>query len=419
MTRSCAPVLLEDSWGSLAQPVLTFEQAEDIAQANGTPYLALSPTRITENILALRRGLPGVELYYAMKSNPDAAILGILRELVDGIDAASHGEVCMAEGAGYAPERLIHTHPIKKESDIRRCVEHGVRWFTFDNLDEVDKLEPYSEGINVLLRLAIPNTKCTVNLSSKFGVYPDKVSTVLQGAYRAGLRVRGVAFHVGSQCGDPSNYGMALRLARAAFDRGAEVGYDFDTLDIGGGFPVSYRTNLPEIEDYCNAVVKGISELFSGSIRVIAEPGRSISGDAMTLAVSVVGRAVRNGVQWYYIDDGVYGAFSGMLFDACDYRLVSRRPGPYEECVVAGPTCDSIDVVSRDQLLPRLEIGDLLMVPGMGAYTKAHATRFNGFAPPATILLPDERFGTIEANFGSGGNDASAREHRRLRRIAV
>ncbi len=391
MTRYIAPMLLDDSRGSLAQPVLSFKQAEEIAQVNGTPFLALSPTRITENANALRRGLPGVELFYAMKSNPDPGILEVLSGLVDGIDVASYGEVCTAAAAGYVPERLIHTNPIKKESDIGICVQHGVRWFTFDNLDEVGKLEPYAQEMDLLLRLAIPDTKCTVNLSSKFGVYPGDVSAILRSARDAGLRVRGVAFHVGSQCGEPKDYERALRLARAAFDEGARVGYDFDVLDIGGGFPVSYRSSMPELERFCGSVMLGIREFFPDPLRIIAEPGRSISGEAMTLAVRVIGRAVRNGVRWYYIDDGVYGAFSGMVFDGCDYRLVSERPGGVEECVVAGPSCDSIDVVSRDQLLPRLEVGDLLMVPGMGAYTKAHATRFNGFAPPATIVLPDAR----------------------------
>jgi len=126
--------------------------------------------------------------------------------------------------------------------------------------------------------------------------------------------------------------------------------------------------------------------MFSARVRIIAEPGRCISGDSMTLVVRVIGRSIRSGIPWYFIDDGLYGAFSGKLFDHCDYELIPQRTGPVRECVVAGPTCDSIDIVSRDQMLPDLQVGDLLIVPSMGAYTKASATSFNGFQPPVTVV---------------------------------
>src|SRR4029079_9156988 len=141
-----------------------------------------------------------------------------------------------------------------------------------------------------------------------------------------------------------------------------------------------------KLEDFCRVVSRGLSRMFPAGVRIIAEPGRCISGDSMTLFVRVIGRSVRNGVPWYFIDDGLYGAFSGKLFDHCDYELIPQRVGPATECVVAGPTCDSIDIVSRDQPLPSLEVGDLLMVPSMGAYTRASATSFNGFQPPVTVV---------------------------------
>jgi ornithine decarboxylase len=141
-----------------------------------------------------------------------------------------------------------------------------------------------------------------------------------------------------------------------------------------------------KLEDFCRVVSRGLSQLFPAGVRVIAEPGRCISGDSMTLVVRVIGRSIRNGIPWYFIDDGLYGAFSGKLFDHCDYELIPQRIGPVHECVVAGPTCDSIDIVSRDQPLPDLEVGDLLLVPSMGAYTKASATSFNGFQPPVTVV---------------------------------
>jgi len=327
-----------------------------------------------------------VGLYYAMKSNPDPELLGLLSGLVDGIDVASYGEVAVAAAAGVAPERLFHSNPIKKDTDIIRSVQHGVQWFTFDNADEIEKLRTHAPDANVLLRVAIRNDKCVVNLGAKFGVTADAAVPLILKARAASLNVRGIAFHVGSQSTDPGVYTAALKLVRGLFDTAAAAGVRLDTLDIGGGFPVAYRTTVPKLEDFCRVVSRTLSETFPAGVRIIAEPGRCISGDAMTLVVRVIGRSVRNGVPWYTIDDGLYGAFSGRLYDHCDYELLPIRTGPARACVVAGPTCDSIDIVSEDQLLPDLEIGDLLLVPGMGAYTKASASAFNGFQPPATIL---------------------------------
>jgi ornithine decarboxylase len=225
-----------------------------------------------------------------------------------------------------------------------------------------------------------------VDLGAKFGAHVDEALSLVLQARAAGVNVRGIAFHVGSQSTDPGTYVAALKLVRRLFDDAAKIGVRLDTLDIGGGFPVVYRTSVPKLEDFCRVVSRGLSQMFPAGVRVIAEPGRCISGDSMTLVVRVIGRSVRNGIPWYFIDDGLYGAFSGKLFDHCDYELIPVKSGPIRECVVAGPTCDSIDIVSRDQMLPDLDIGDLLIVPGMGAYTKASATSFNGFQPPVTVV---------------------------------
>jgi len=368
------------------EPGLSFDRAAVLAGTVATPFLVLAPSRIHQSIRTLRTCLPGVELYYAMKSNPDPELLGLLSGLVDGIDVASYPEVALAAAAGVTPERLFHSNPVKKDTDIAACVRHGVRWFTFDNVDEIPKLQAHAPDASVLLRVAIRNESCVVDLGAKFGAHEDEALALVLHARSVGVNVRGIAFHVGSQSTDPAIYLAALTLARRLFDSAAKAGVRLDTLDIGGGFPVVYRTSVPKLEDFCRVVSRGLSRMFPAGVRIIAEPGRCISGDSMTLVVRVIGRSVRNGVPWYFIDDGLYGAFSGKLFDHCDYELKPVRRGPVRECVVAGPTCDSIDIVSRDQMLPDLEIGDLLIVPGMGAYTKASATSFNGFQPPVTVV---------------------------------
>jgi ornithine decarboxylase len=373
----------------LAQANLSHEQAVRLVPAAPTPFLALSADKLKINLRTLKRELPGVELYYAMKSNPSAKILDLLVHLAEGVDVASVNEVLNAKAAGFSPHRMLHSHPIKSRPDLEACVREGIQWFTFDNVDEIPKIHELAPGANVLLRMAIAKNSSVVNLSLKFGADERHAMPLIRNAVAAGLRVRGLAFHVGSQCRNPDNYRSALQACRRVFEAAKSEGIEFDVLDIGGGFPIGYRTDVPPLSKFCAVISEGLRTLFPPSLRVIAEPGRCISGDAVTLVVSVIGKALRKGIPWYFIDDGVYGSFSGKLFDLCDYRLLSERPGPRTQCVVAGPTCDSIDVVSRDQLLPQLQIGDLLLVPGMGAYTHASATFFNGFNPAQVLVIEE------------------------------
>jgi ornithine decarboxylase len=393
--------------GSLTDPVVDFDQARELARWWSTPLLVLSPGRLRENVEVLRNGLPGVQIYYAMKSNPSIEILRLLNGLVDGVDVASSGEISIATQAGFRISNMIHSHPVKRETDIEESVRLGVNWFVFDNADEIPKLAQYAPGRNLLLRVAIKNGSCVVDLSSKFGASREDVASLLLGARRSGLNVRGIAFHVGSQSRDPQVYASALKLVDGIFRQAWDLGLELDTLDIGGGFPVSYREKLPSVAEFCEVVSRGLSGLMKANVTVLCEPGRSISGSSATLITRVTGRARRQGMPWFYIDDGVYGAFSGCLFDHCDYRLISDRNGRKGRCVVAGPTCDSIDVVSRDQALPRLDIGDILLVPGMGAYTSASATSFNGFEPPRMVVLDE------------AGGDAGSAVVRHRRRVAV
>src|SRR6266850_4571200 len=200
------------------EPGLTFDRAAVLAGTVATPFLVLSPTKIQQSIRTLRTCLPGVELFYAMKSNPDPELLGMLSGLVDGIDVASYPEVALAAAAGIAPERLFHSHPIKKDTDISACLRHGVRWFTYDNADEIPKLQAHAPDANVLLRVAIKNDNCVVDLAAKYGAHQDEALALILQARAAGVNVRGIAFHVGSQSSDPAIYVAALKVVRRLFD---------------------------------------------------------------------------------------------------------------------------------------------------------------------------------------------------------
>jgi ornithine decarboxylase len=375
---------------ALEQPVINFAQAKHLAKIYPTPFLVLSPSRITNSLSILREYLPDAKIFYAMKSNPSSSILKIVKNFVDGIDVASFGEVSSCQEVGYSSNNIIHTNPVKKEPDLISSVKQGIKWFVIDNIEEIKKIKRLAPNANILLRVAITNPNCVVNLSAKFGAHEHDILPILKRAKSAELNVRGISFHVGSQCTDPYIYYSAVKYARKIFDMANSAGFTFDTLDVGGGFPISYQEALPTLSQYCVVLKNSLRDFFPYKLNLIIEPGRCVSGGCMTLVTRVIGRNVRNGVTWYYIDDGVYGAFSGIMFDKCNYRLVSNRSASLEECVVAGPTCDSIDVVARDQKLPRLAIGELLLVPGMGAYTIASATSFNGFAPPRTIVVNEE-----------------------------
>lgn len=373
---------VENSYRTAA-PVLSFDEARGLALEFGTPLLAVSQSAVLRNFEGLRAGLPGVELFYAAKSNPDHHILTTLQEAGCSVDVCSVGEMKAALAAGFTPERMLHTHPCKTVENLETCYRTGLRWFVYDNENELPKISRYAPEANLLLRVAVASTSSVINLSAKFGAAPPDAVALMCSARDAGLSVRGIAFHVGSQCLSPDDYRTALMRVRQVWDEAAAAGIELDVLDIGGGMPAPYRTSVLSLESYCQSVMQAIESIFGDllpGIRVIAEPGRVMSADTVTLVTSVIGKSPRNGQTQYIIDDGLYGSFSGKVYDHTDFRLMAE--GQDERacypCVVAGPTCDSTDIVARDQDMPDLEIGEILLVPTMGSYTAASASTFNG-----------------------------------------
>lgn len=358
--------------------LLTFDHAKRLAKRHGTPLLALSRSVLRENYEALQKSLPNVTLYYAIKANPHREVLRLLRAGGSRFDVSSIEEIRLARRAGAPADDLLYTKPFNKPEELRFAHEAGLTWFVVENEGEVAKLAAHAPGANVLVRLRVSNKDAVVDLSYKFGAQGDDILRLIQAARRAKLRPRGLSFHVGSQCTNPFAYADALASCRQLFNQAASKRIILDTLDIGGGFPVSYVENVMPIDRFCEPIAEAIEKYFD-QIRVIAEPGRFLVANAVWLITQVIGRAKRGGVPWYYIDDGLYGSFSGKLFDHCEYVIQSERGGERELCVIAGPTCDSFDVLYTDRALPPAETGDLLIVPGMGAYTNASASTFNGF----------------------------------------
>ncbi|ADG69615.1 Ornithine decarboxylase [Planctopirus limnophila DSM 3776] len=366
----------------VAEPVVSFEQAKELAAEYGTPLMCVSRSVVARNYEILQAGLPGVELFYAAKSNPDLTILRTLRRLGGSVDICSVGELKAALQAGFTPEQMLHTHPCKTVDNLMTCYEAGVRLFVYDNATELKKVHRLTPDVGLLLRVAMSSASSMINLSAKFGCAPSEAVDLLRQARELGMNVRGISFHVGSQTLEPGDYDRALAKVRQIFDDAACEGIDLEILDIGGGMPAPYREAIISLETYCDIVRQSLEIHFGDlPVRVIAEPGRVISADTQTLITSVIGKSVRpNGATQYIIDDGLYGSFSGKVYDHTDFNLMAENhlDRPCFPCVVAGPTCDSTDVVSRDQELPNLEIGELILVPSMGSYTNASGSTFNG-----------------------------------------
>jgi len=371
------------------------EHIRRLVRQFGSPLVIVDCERVRQQYRRLQRALPGVDLHYALKPMPHPAVVRTIAALGGSLDLATTGEVQLAAALGIEGSRCIHTHPIKRDIDIRNALEHDVRIFVVDNPDEVRKFRRYRDRAELLIRVSFRSPGAVSDLSRKFGCDPENALELIRLAAQLGIAVRGLSFHVGSQAPNPMKHVEAIeacgRLLVAA--RKEKLGW-LDTLDIGGGFPIDYTKRVPEIGRFCAPIRQALNALPS-RIRVIAEPGRFIVGPAAINVASVMGRAEREGHWWYYLDDGVYGSYSGQLFDHGVYPIDSlKTEGERRPSVLAGPTCDSIDVIAENLMLPPLKAGDLVVGRSMGAYTWAHATEFN-FFPKAAVVSVNETPGDL------------------------
>ncbi len=365
---------------------VNFDQARALVKRHGSPLLVLSRQRVRDSFAALQRALPNVQIFYAIKSNHNSEILKTLKQAGASFEVASFGELKMVMKIGINPKDVLNTQPFLSEKDFAECYKAGQRWFIFDNLDQLKRLTSKTNDIDLLLRLSFPNRNCQVDLSYKFGATIKEAEALIKAAHDTGARVHGVSFHVGSQSYTTKNYIKALKAVRKLFDKMQTQGIMLDSIDMGGGFPVPYTKALPPIERFAAPIRRKLVELFPG-MKISAEPGRFICGLTQSLIVKVNGKNVRRGVPWYYLDDGVYNSFSGKVYDHCEYRILTEKTGTPIKSVLAGPTCDSFDIVAEDIALPHLDIGDIILVPAMGAYTNVSSTTYNGFDQAKIITI--------------------------------
>ncbi|OGX05198.1 MAG: hypothetical protein A3G87_06825 [Omnitrophica bacterium RIFCSPLOWO2_12_FULL_50_11] len=356
-----------------------------------------SPVMIIRRSVLLRQyrrfltHLPQITPYYAIKANPHPEILKVFARLGAHFDVASAHEMNLVLSLGVPPHRLIFANTIKSIEDIQAAYRRRVRLMTFDNEPELYKIAKHAPGTRVLARIKVENVGSVVELSLKFGADPEHAVFLLRKAKSLGLRPEGVSFHVGSQCTRIENYVQALEISSAIFRETREEGLTLNVLDIGGGFPIRHfdHENHTCFELLARTVRKEAARLFDQKTRIIAEPGRFLVGPAGVLVTQVVGRTFRNNKNYYYLNDGIYGDFSGIVFDHCKYELKTLRRGQKFLSTVAGPTCDSFDTISLSEELPELDVGSVVYAKNIGAYSSASAVQsFNGFAP-AKIVMTD------------------------------
>ncbi len=358
-----------------------------LIKLHGTPLLVIDKARLIEEHNRFRKLLPRVRLFYAIKSNPHADIIKTFRDLGASFDCASEGEIRHVLNQGVHPERIIFANTIKRPEALKFCKKTKIDFVTFDNEPELYKIAEHAPGCRVLARLKVGNIGSIVELSLKFGADQDQIVPMLVKAKALGLKPEGISFHVGSQCTNIENYYRAFEVSAGLMKEASARGVPFKCVDIGGGFPIRhFDTDTHTIETFGSKLRRELDRLFPKEIDIIAEPGRALSGPAGILITRVVGRAIRNNKNYYYLDDGVYGDFSGIVFDHCKYDFKALKRGQKFATILAGPTCDSFDTISLSEDLPELDVNDVVYVPSIGSYSCASAVVFNGI-PPAKVIV--------------------------------
>lgn len=373
---------------------MSAKQLQAIAREHGTPVVVINHDVIRRNYAEFKKHLPKVQAYFAVKANPAPEIVRTLYRAGGSFDVASLPEFMLVyENIKHLPpkeqqdfiwDKIIYANPTKPKETLQ-ALDQYKPLVTYDNLNELKKIRQYAPRAGVVLRLRVPNTGSMVELSSKFGCDPGEAVDLVCEAFKLGLVVEGLSFHVGSQCTNFENFVQALNMAAAVMKESRSRGHEIKILDIGGGFPAHYNRHVKPFSALARKINAEIDRLFPKDLQILAEPGRFLVATAAMAVARIIGKAVRDGKTCYYIDDSVYHTYSGIIFDHCQYPLKTFKKGPTEICAVFGQTCDGLDTISQSEELPDLEIDDLVYSENIGAYSNASATWFNGF-PPAKVV---------------------------------
>jgi ornithine decarboxylase len=354
-----------------------------------TPLLLVDSDKVREKKSMIGSHIKNSKVFYAVKANPEGEILNFLNRLKMGFEISSEGELEILSSLGVEPERIISSNPVKSLKFLKMAATYGIKYFAFDSAEEVDKLSQFVPNCNVYIRLSVPNEGSEWPLSKKFGVELDEAARLLTYAKDMGLNPVGITFHVGSQCTNIYNWNIALDKAKVLWDMAERNRITLNLLNIGGGYPIKYTKDVLSIEAIEKNVSSLIYERFPRDADIHIEPGRAVVGDAGILVTSVIGKARRTDDDWIYIDVGV---FNGLMesVGGIKYSYVvenHKHPRLNKRWTIAGPSCDSFDVIDNNVTLPEPDIGNLILILSSGAYTVSYASEFNGFSIPKTILI--------------------------------
>ena len=366
---------------------LDFEQVRQAAQSGyDKPFLLLDPAIVRTKARRFKAAMPRVQPHYAVKANPNPTVLRTLIGEGVSFEIASIAELDLLLSLGVPVEEIYYSNPMKSRQYLRYAAEKGVEWYVLDSVEELRKIHEIKPDAKMYVRIDAPNVGSDWPLSGKFGAQTAEAEEIIAVAAELKADLAGVTFHVGSQCRNPENWRVGIEKARQVFDLMQKVGLNPRLLNIGGGFPVRHVKPIPSIEVIGDVVNRAL-EAFPAHVKVIAEPGRYMVSDAGYFVCRVIGTATRGGKRWMHLDAGLFGGIIETT-EGLKYKIRTDRSGPDIPWNVAGPTCDSIDVVMRDELLPSdIEEGDYVYLKNAGAYTTAYASNFNGFPLPEVRVI--------------------------------
>jgi ornithine decarboxylase len=369
-----------------------FEIAHPInTQILETPYLVINLNRVEEKFRLLAQALPTASIYYAVKANPESEILKRLVKLGSSFDAASIFEIeqCLAEGA--SPDRISFGNTIKKNKDISRAYQLGIRLFSFDSVGELEKLAVHAPGSKVYCRLLIETTGALWPLARKFGCGFDTAFDLMVHSQQLGLKPYGLSFHVGSQQMDPTQWEKPIGLAKELFSRLAQNGIQLEMLNLGGGFPAHYQSSILEERIYGAEIMAALERHFGDrQPSLMIEPGRSLVAEAGIVHAEVVlisEKSYPRNVRWVFLDIGKFNGLSETTDEPILYKILTPYDdgAPTAPVILAGPTCDSADILyekTKYQFPVDLKVGDRIEIHSTGAYTHSYSSIcFNGFPP--------------------------------------
>jgi ornithine decarboxylase len=374
-----------------------FERIKAFGTDKETPFLVLDLDIVKANYEALRTNLPFAKVYYAVKANPDDSVVSLLRDLGSNFDVATRYELDQLLRLGIGPERISFGNTIKKERDIAYFYEKGVRLFVTDSPSDLDKLSRAAPGSRVFFRLLTEGLGADWPLSKKFGSHPDLARQLIKLAVRLGLEPYGISFHPGSQQRDVGQWSTALTTAGQLFHWARkEANVKLKMINMGGGFPADYVEPTDSIAQYAEDIGRFLDNNFKGDWpeEIIIEPGRSMAGNAGTIVAEIVNiakKSVHERYPWVFLDIGKFGGLIETLDEAIKYPIYFEAQGKAQEIIIAGPTCDSMDILYEKwtYTMPAgAKIGDRVYILTTGAYTQSYSSvYFNGFPPLASYIL--------------------------------